>query len=147
MVEQKGLILTDRMLARAQTKVQGLPGTHHLALGDARHLDFDDDSFDLLLNNYMFDLLPEDAFAPVLREFRRVLRPSGRMVLVNMALSDALSSRIWESLYRIDARLLGGCRGVSLARTVVDAGFVVEHEERLSQLGLPSEILLARKPA
>jgi ubiquinone/menaquinone biosynthesis C-methylase UbiE len=127
--------------------VRGLPGEHHLALGDARRLDFEDRSFDLLVNNYMFDLLPDDTFAPVLREFRRVLRPTGRMVLVNLALSDALPSRIWESLYRIAPRLMGGCRGVLLARTVADAGFVVEREEHLSQFGLPSEILLARRGA
>jgi ubiquinone/menaquinone biosynthesis C-methylase UbiE len=141
----EGIDLTDSMLARAQTRVRGLPGAHHLAVGDARRLDFEDSSFDLLINNYMFDLLPEHAFALVLNEFRRVLRPTGRVVLVNTALSDALPSRIWESLYRIDARLMGGCRGVSLAGTVVEVGFVVEHEERLSQLGFPSEILVARK--
>ena len=72
-------------------------------------------------------------------------RPAGRMVLVNMAISDALPSRIWESLYRIDARLMGGCRGVSLARAVAAAGFVVEQEERVSQLGFPSEILRGRR--
>lgn len=143
----EGIDLTDGMLAIARAKVRGLPGKHRLALGDARCLDFEDRSFNLLVNNYMFDLLPEDTFAPVLSEFRRVLRPTGRMVLVNLARSDALPSRIWESLYRIAPRLVGGCRGVSLARTVADAGFVVEREERLSQLGMPSEILLARRRA
>jgi len=140
----EGIDLTDRMLARAHGKVRDLPGEHHLAIGDARRLELADASFDLLVNNYMFDLLPEEVFAPVLGEFRRVLRPTGRLVLVNMALSDALPSRIWESLYRVDARIMGGCRGVSLARAVADAGFVVEREERVSQLGFPSEILLAR---
>jgi ubiquinone/menaquinone biosynthesis C-methylase UbiE len=143
----EGVDLTDGMLARAQTKVRDLPGEHHLAIGDARRLDFADTLFDLLVNNYMFDLLPEEHFAPVLAEFRRVLRPAGRLVLVNMAISDALPSRIWESLYRLDPRILGGCRGVSLARAVAEAGFVVEHEERLSQLGFPSEIVVARKRA
>jgi len=141
----EGIDLTDGMLARARRRVTRLPGAHHLAIGDARHLDFEDGSFDLLVNNYMFDLLPDEAFAPVLGEFKRVLRSGGRLVLVNMAISDALPSRIWEALYRIDARLLGGCRGVSLARTASEVGFIVEHEERLSQLGFPSEILLARK--
>jgi ubiquinone/menaquinone biosynthesis C-methylase UbiE len=141
----QGLDLTDRMLARAQAKVRGLPGEHHLSIGDARSLPFGDGGFDLLINNYMFDLLPEETFVPVLKEFRRVLRPAGRMVLVNMAISDALPSRIWESLYRIDPRLMGGCRGVSLARAVAGVGFAVEHEERLSQLGFPSEIIVARR--
>jgi hypothetical protein len=55
----------------------------------------------------MFDLLPEEAFAPVLGELRRVRRPGGRLVLVNLAASDALPSRLWDSLHRLDPRLVG----------------------------------------
>jgi len=44
---------------------------YRLQVGDAYELDFPDDSFDVLVNNYMFDLLPERDFSRVLGEFGR----------------------------------------------------------------------------
>src|SRR4029453_446611 len=80
-----GIDLTPQMLDRARRRAAGTGVPHELAVGDAHHLDFADSSFDLVLNSFMFDLLPEKDFAPVLSEFRRVLRPGGRLVVVNMA--------------------------------------------------------------
>jgi hypothetical protein len=89
----------------------------------------------------MFDLLPEQDFSIVLRQFHRVLKPSGRMVLVNM--TTGLGP--WNWLYRRSPALLGGCRGVELAEHVHAAGFVDVEREILMQLGFPGEILVAKK--
>jgi ubiquinone/menaquinone biosynthesis C-methylase UbiE len=142
----EGIDLTDAMLARARTKVAALPGRHRLRVGDARALDFPDGHVDLLINNYMFDLLPEDDFAGVLAEFFRVLAPGGRMVLTNMTRSDRLLGRIYEWIYRVRPALMGGCRGVELAEAVTAAGFTDLVRDTVFQLGFPSEILAARKP-
>ena len=78
----EGVDLTDAMLARAQRRVSGAGHTNYrLRVGDAYALDFADDSFDVLINNYMFDLLPESDFPRVLRGFHRVLRPGGRLLM------------------------------------------------------------------
>jgi len=140
----EGVDLTEAMLSRARRKVEGLPGRHRLRVGDAHKLDFEDGTFDLLVNNYMFDLLPERDFAPVLQEMRRVLKPSGRLVVVNMAVGEAKVERIYEAVYRLNPALLGGCRGVALAPFVEQAGFAGVRTERLSQLGFPSEIVTER---
>jgi ubiquinone/menaquinone biosynthesis C-methylase UbiE len=140
----EGIDLTEAMLARARRKVAGLQSRCRLRVGDAHHLEFEDAMFDLALNNYMFDLLPEADFDPILREMRRVLKPGGRLVLVNMAAGDTWAHRVHEMVYRISPALIGGCRGVTLAPFVDRAGFrdvVIEH---VSQLGIPSEILTAR---
>lgn len=141
----EGIDLTEAMLARARRRVEGLPGRHRLQVGDARHLPFEDGSFDLIVNNYMFDLLGEDAFAPVLEEFRRVLRPGGRLALVNMTVAARWRERVYELVYRVGPELLGGCRGVTLAPFVAAAGFIDVRRDALSQLGFPSEIVTARK--
>ncbi len=74
-----GIDLTPAMLEKAKHKAQKVGHDHYqLAVGDAYHLDFPDHHFDLLMNNYMFDLLPEADFSLVLAEFRRVLKPGGR---------------------------------------------------------------------
>ena len=140
----EGIDLTDAMLARARRKVAGLPGRHRLRVGDAHRLDFEDGTFDLVTNSYMFDLLPEQDFDPVLREMRRVLKPGGRLVLVNMTSGGTWSQRLWEAVYRVSPSLLGGCRAVALAPAVRSAGFEDVRVERVSQLGVPSELLTAR---
>ncbi len=140
----EGVDLTAAMLDRARTKVANLPGRHSLRVGDASALPFDDASFDLVANNYMFDLMPETQFATVLREFRRVLRPGGRLVVVNMAHADAMLLRVYELVYRLAPRMMGGCRGVNMAEHIRKAGFTGVTVERVAQLGFPSEVVSGR---
>ena len=143
--ENVGIDLTPEMLARARSKAArvGVPFT--LAVGDAGALDFPDGGFDLVLNAYMFDLLPEEDFGRVLGEMRRVLKPGGRLVVTNMALGRRRWHRIYEAIYRLRPSLMGGCRGVTLRPHLEAAGFEVSHEEYLAQLGFPTEILVARR--
>jgi ubiquinone/menaquinone biosynthesis C-methylase UbiE len=142
----EGVDLTAAMLARARRKAERAgAGNWRLRVGDAYGLDFADAAFDVLLNCYMFDLLPEDGFAPVLAEFRRVLRPGGRLVLVNLAPGDGALSRLWSRVHAVNPAWVGGCRGVRLDGVVRDAGFAIETSERVSQLGVPSEAILATR--
>jgi len=134
------------MLARARRRLerQGLGG--ELSVADAHRLGFPDASFDLLVNNYLFDLLPQSDFQPVLHEFRRVLRGGGRLLLVNMAQAERWHQRLYEYLYRLSPSLMGGCRGVSLASDVEAAGFKDVRREYLAQAAFPSEVISARVP-
>jgi ubiquinone/menaquinone biosynthesis C-methylase UbiE len=141
----EGVDLTEGMLARARKKVADLPGRHNLQVGDAHALPFADASFDLVINNYMFDLLPVDDFAGVLGEMFRVLAPGGRLVLVNMARGGGLGPKIWAAVYKLNARFMGGCRGVEMAPYVGAAGFRDVKVERLIQFGFPSELVTATK--
>jgi ubiquinone/menaquinone biosynthesis C-methylase UbiE len=140
-----GIDLTPAMLAKARTKAERLGAKNYqLAVGDAYDLQFPDHAFDLLVNSYMFDLLPEQDFPRVLAEFKRVLKPNGRLVLINMTKADYWYQKLWESIYRVNPRWMGGCRGVLLAPALQQAGFMDLHRETMSQLGFPSEILTAR---
>ncbi len=139
-----GIDLTPAMLEKAKHKAQKVGHDHYqLAVGDAYHLDFPDHHFDLLMNNYMFDLLPEADFSLVLAEFRRVLKPGGRVVLVNMTKGTRFYEHFWETLYHLNPRWLGGCRGVLLTEALRAARFRNLQREVMSQLGFPSEILVA----
>lgn len=148
-----GVDLTEGMLRRARERaslvvreVKGHEGRYELQLGDAHHVPFEDAGFDLLVNNYMFDLLPEADFLPVLAEFRRLLKPGGRLVLVNMSQAEWFWHGIAETVYRINPAWMGGCRGVRLAPFVEQAGFTGVRREYLAQASFPSEILVAHKP-
>jgi ubiquinone/menaquinone biosynthesis C-methylase UbiE len=140
----EGIDLTEAMLVRAEKKAaRSASSNYRLRVGDAYALDFPDDSFDVLINNYMFDLLPQQDFLTVLGEFRRVLRPGGRLAMVNMTRGERWYNGLWERLYRINPALLGGCRGVSLLPQIKASGFGQARREYMSQLTFPSEIVLA----
>lgn len=141
-----GIDLSPAMLGRAARRLRRPEYRVALLRGDARNLPIRSRVVDLLVNSYMFDLLPEGEFSSVLTEFSRVLAPGGRLALVNMTTPQRARERIWETIYRINPRLFGGCRGVTMAGPLEEAGFVVERAARVTQLGFPSEVLLARPP-
>ncbi len=143
----EGIDLTEAMLARAERKAAGSGiGNYRLRVGDAYDLDFPDNSFDVLINNYMFDLLPQRDFAVVLQEFKRVLRAGGRLAMVNMTRGERWYNAIWERIYQISPALLGGCRGVSLLPELEASGVTVMRREYVSQMTFPSEIIVGLAP-
>jgi ubiquinone/menaquinone biosynthesis C-methylase UbiE len=138
----EGIDLTEAMLSRAERKAARSGSINYrLRVGDAYDLDFPDNSFDVLINNYMFDLLPMQDFRTVLEEFKRVLRPGGRLVMVSMTKGERWYNGFWERIYRINPALLGGCRGVLLRPQLEACGFGNTRREYVSQLTFPSEIV------
>ena len=121
-------------------------GNYSLEPGDAYNLSYPDGEFDVVLNNYMFDLLPEQDFPLILGEFLRVLRPGGRLVMANMTKALHWYSSLSELVYRIRPSLLGGCRGVYLLPYLESAGFIAIRREYISQMTFPTEVLFAMKP-
>jgi ubiquinone/menaquinone biosynthesis C-methylase UbiE len=142
-----GIDLTTEMLSRARKKAEKLGiGNYSLEPGDAYDLSYPDGEFDVVLNNYMFDLLPEQDFPLILGEFFRVLRPGGRLVMANMTKALQWYSSLPELVYRIRPSLLGGCRGVYLLPYLESAGFTGTRREYISQMTFPTEVLFALKP-
>ncbi len=84
------LDLTQAMLDQARAKIEklGMGSRVSFKQGNARELPYPDDTFNLVYNGYMFDLIPLEGFIPILKEFQRVLKPGGKLVLVNMSKPD-----------------------------------------------------------
>lgn len=147
-----GIDLAPRMLARARGLVHAAGYTNiDLREADARRLPFPDQAFDVLYNSYMFDLLPLADMPLVLSEFRRVLKPGGRLVLLNLSKKDGSHLTWYERLYELLPSdwvpyLLGGCRPVLMRRIVAEAGFSDVRREFIDHW-LPSEIVTATKPS
>lgn len=124
-------------------------GYHNFDLreGDARKLDFANDSFDMLYNAYMLDLIPFAEMAGILAEFRRVLKPGGRLVLLNMSKKNDEGRSWYERLYRgLPAwwvlNVMGACRPVLMEEFVQQAGFENVEREFIGGV-IPSEIITA----
>lgn len=145
--KNEGIDLTEQMLSRARARAhKSGVSSYVLKIGDAYNLQYPDNSFDLLLNNYMFDLIPEKDFGVILSEFKRVLRKGGRMVLVNMTKGPRWFNAVWEWLYKSRPSLLGGCRGIELSPYLERAGFEKIRREYLTQMLFPSEVIYGMKP-
>jgi ubiquinone/menaquinone biosynthesis C-methylase UbiE len=129
---------------RARLRSAGLDRVELLS-GDARDLPFPDASFDLVVNSYMLDLLPREDIPRVLAEFRRVLKPDGRLVLSNMTEGETRRHRIWDALYARGIVLTANCRGVLAAPVLRALGFADVRREYLAQMGFPTEIITARR--
>lgn len=117
---------------------------------DARQLPFPDGAFDVLFNSYMLDLIPLGEMPVVLGEFLRVLKPGGRLALVNFSKRVAKRRTLWERFYealphRWVPYVAGGCRPVVMAGAVERAGFRDQEQQFVPGL-IPSEVVIARKP-
>lgn len=139
-----GMDLSRSMLAKAMKRVEHSNHTqYYLNYGNAFNLPYKENQFDLVFNNYMFDLLPEEKFEAVLLEFKRVLKNSGRIVITNMAHGKYWFNKFWGWLTKLSPRILTGCRPVSLESYLEKVGFSNIQVVRISQNTFPSEILKA----
>jgi ubiquinone/menaquinone biosynthesis C-methylase UbiE len=143
-----GIDLSAGMLEKATDRMKNLAGANFsLAVGTAFKLPAQTESVDLLVNNYMFDLIPYADMDQVLAEFRRVLKAAGKLMLVNMTNGETLGSKLYDFIYRLSPKIMGGCRGVRLADKLKRHGFVVEVREYHQQMLFPSEVILAHRGA
>lgn len=143
-----GIDLSAGMLAKARSRMSTLPAaSYRLEVGTAFDLPVQPGSIDILVNNYMFDLIPHADMDRILDEFTRVLKVGGRLVLVNMARGRSLASRIYEGIYRLSPRAMGGCRGVDMVDRLRRHRFTVDAREYHQQFLFPSEVVVARKDA
>ncbi|HEX7556622.1 MAG TPA: class I SAM-dependent methyltransferase [Leptolinea sp.] len=118
------LDLTEAMLDKALDKVNRLDLSErvHFKQGNARALPYSDETFDVLYNGYMFDLIPLDGFDSILNEFMRVLKPGGKLVLVNMSKSTN-NKTFYEKVYETGWAVMP-CRPVLMSTFLESAGFV-----------------------
>lgn len=88
------LDISEAMLDRldANAVADGILNIEVVA-GDMRSLPFADEEFDLVVSNYAFHHLDDDAKELALAETRRVLRPGGRLVVCDMMFSLSLQPR------------------------------------------------------
>ena len=137
-----GIDVSLKMVEKARKRISKTRQNNYtLHLCDCRHLPFEDETFDALMNQYLLDILPVEDFVPILLEFRRVLKDGGRMVLVNMTKGEKWLNQIYEGIYKLKPPLLAGCRGVMAQPFLEEIGFKEFQREFVSQLGFPSEVL------
>jgi ubiquinone/menaquinone biosynthesis C-methylase UbiE len=142
----EGIDVSMRMLEKTKKRVAKTGSRNYtLFLCDCRHLPFEDGTFDMVMNQYLLDILPVEDFVPILSEFKRVLKDGGRIVLANTTKGEKWVNAIYERIYRLKPPLVAGSRGVLAQPFLERIGFKSVHREFFSQLGFPSEVVLGIK--
>jgi len=111
-----GVDISAPMLRKAQERVAelGLTNVEGLWVMDAEHLSFPDNSFDVVVAQYVITTVPNPE--ATLDEFARVLKPGGEIVLVSRVGAEAGLRRSLEHWFQPAARKLGWRTEFSFAR-------------------------------
>jgi ubiquinone/menaquinone biosynthesis C-methylase UbiE len=134
------------VMARLTRRRTGSP----VCQASAVRLPFGDQSFDRVYAAYILDLMSSADLPQALDEFRRCLRPGGRLVVVAMTEGVDFPSRtfvgLWKAVFAISPTLCAGCRPLQLAHLAGQAGFEPVDTQVVVDWSVPSEILTAVRP-
>jgi demethylmenaquinone methyltransferase/2-methoxy-6-polyprenyl-1,4-benzoquinol methylase len=141
-----GIDLSPRMVARATDRVRraGLTDRVEVRVADAASLPWPDGAFDALFASFTLELFDTPEIPVVLAEWRRVLGPTGRVVVVALSRSEPVRpmTRAYEWLHdRFPASL--DCRPIHAGLALESAGFRLAHRVLVPLFGLRAEAVLA----
>src|ERR1700757_3591275 len=102
-----GTDISEAMLKKAKRRVDELrlKNVEGLAVMDAEKLEFPDNSFDVVMAQYVVTAVPNPEAA--LHEFARVLRPGGELIILTRVSADAGVRRFIERGLQPIVRRLG----------------------------------------
>jgi ubiquinone/menaquinone biosynthesis C-methylase UbiE len=142
-VRLTGVDLSPAMLERARKRARERGMEADLREGDAQDLPFPDESFDTVVCTHSLCNIPDDRKA--VAEMKRVLRPGGRLVLLDHVRgASGLGRAVQRALEVVTVRLEGDHLLRRPLEHVRAEGFWIEERERY-KLGIV-ERLAARKP-
>jgi len=116
------------MLRYAHARAESLGKPVHFHQQDARHLKFEDESFDMVTSEILFHETSRTAMPAILKEARRVLKPGGAMCNLEVPLRykgmdmGAVVVRDWQNYYNAEP-FWGSLGCVDIEQAMREAGF------------------------
>ncbi|HJV61184.1 MAG TPA: methyltransferase domain-containing protein [Albitalea sp.] len=126
-----GIDASQEMIERARQKAQGAGLAIDFREGAAQELPYPDAQFDVALATLMLHHLPRSSREQCLREIRRVLKPDGRLLVVDFGAPAQASAGPMRHLHRH-----GHLKADDLAALLGDAGLRVQQRGPLGFRGL-----------
>jgi ubiquinone/menaquinone biosynthesis C-methylase UbiE len=147
----RAIDISPKMVELATQRLKPWAGraTVELSAG-APHLPCADARFDRFLATYVLDLLALEDARALLREVQRILTPEGLICLVSLTFGATPAARIitrlWQAIYAVEPRLVGGCRPIALGGLLSSAPWSVQYRNVVTAFGLSSEVVVAAPP-
>jgi len=127
-LEAVGLDFSEGMLRHALPLARKLG--IFLVQGDAQRLPFRDDHFDAVIATFVFCSVPDPVLG--LSEIRRVLKPDGRLFLLEHVLPEnAFLAKWFNRFNEFTVRRIGVNINRTTAQNILRAGFELEEERNL----------------
>ena len=127
-----GIDFSENMLKRAEKKLLKL-GKKNIILKkmDVQLLNFKDSSFDYVVTSCVFCSVPNPVRG--LKEIRRVLKPNGKVIMIEHVLSRHPLIAFFENLFNpITTFLWGANINRDTKKNICDAGLSIEKDENLA---------------
>jgi len=135
-----------RMCKLAHEKLEGGPanGMRRVINADSEHLPFASGSFDVVTCSNSFHHYPHQA--EVVREIRRVLRPGGRLVLIDGFRDNAIGWFVFDVVIERIEGSVHHAPWTHVRRLLTDAGFNIRRQRKINFL-FPLLVSVAEAPA
>ena len=133
--------MTKRRLEKAQ-----LIDRVELCCGDAANLPYDDNTFDAAFTSFTLELFDTPEIPKVLKEIKRVLKPTGRLGVASISRENGESTllRLYEWTHKKWPKYID-CRPIYVERALIDAGYTIRSKEKVRLIGLPGEIVIGMR--
>jgi len=137
--------LSEEMLAHSETRLQeaGLLERVEFTCGDAVKMPYPDGSINAVFMSFTLELFESDEIPLVLAECKRVLKHSGRLLIVGMSNegADTIIRKVYKWTHQHFPNYVD-CRPIFVRRAIEDAGFKTQ-DVSIVQMWVPVEIVLA----
>jgi ubiquinone/menaquinone biosynthesis C-methylase UbiE len=138
-----GTDLSPGMLSRSQRITRRRhPARARLCQSDALELPFTKAAFEALFSSFFLELLPDREIALALEEFRRVLRPDGKLALVSLVHAPTRMVQLYE-WFHLRWPGVVDCRPIELLPLLERHGYRIVESRQLSMWGLPVGLAVA----
>ena len=149
-----GIDITPQMLEMTRKRLQkaGLVDRVELHEGDARSMPYEDNKFDAVYMTSTLELFDTPDIPRVLKEIKRVLKPSGRLGVASMTKEGwggSLSIRLFMGFYEWLHQKVpkyASCRPIYVENSVKDAGYEITKTEEFIVLKIGLYRIVVARP-